>query len=95
MHDFLASRFVAAHQELWEFDKRHKTFNALTLEQNSFDAIAFALELLKGQPAIEKFLRAVYGTPFQSLITPQPPLSRLPIDDCNAYFGRELDQLPG
>jgi hypothetical protein len=59
-HDFLASRYVAAHQELWSFDKRHSTFNALTFDQNSFDPIAFALELLEGENKIEKFLAAVY-----------------------------------
>jgi hypothetical protein len=60
MHDFLASRYVATHPELWSFERRHKTFNALTFDQNSFDAISFALELLKGDEKIEAFLRAVY-----------------------------------
>jgi hypothetical protein len=60
MHDFLASRYVAAHANLWSFNERHKTFNALTFDQNSFDAIAFTLELLKGQNKTEAFLRAVY-----------------------------------
>jgi hypothetical protein len=58
-HDYLASKYVAADRELWDFDSRHRTLDALTFRANSFDAIAFVLELL---PVADSglFIQAVY-----------------------------------
>ena len=58
-HDYLASVHVANNEDLWSFDKRHHTLDVLTFKANSFDAIAFVLELTHGE-ASGRFLRAVY-----------------------------------
>jgi len=58
-HDYLASKHVVAHPELWSFENRHRVFDDLTFKANSFDAIAFALELLDINTS-GTFLRAVY-----------------------------------
>ena len=58
-HDYLASRFVADHPDLWSFQNRHQVLDVLTFKANSFDAIAFVLEMLPAQSA-GKFIQAVY-----------------------------------
>ena len=58
-HDYLASKHVAEHPALWSFENRHHTLDALTFKANSFDAIAFALELLPVESRGE-FLQAVF-----------------------------------
>lgn len=58
-HDFLASRHVTGHPEMWSFTQRQHTLDTLTFKANSFDAIAFALEQLAGSGS-DDFLRAVY-----------------------------------
>lgn len=59
VHDYLAARYLAAHPELWNFENRHRSLDALTFKGNSFDAVAFALEELQDE-AKDDFLRAVY-----------------------------------
>jgi hypothetical protein len=59
VHDYLASRFVIGQPELWSFNNRHRVLDILTFGANSFDAIAFALELSSGDASGE-FLQAVY-----------------------------------
>jgi hypothetical protein len=59
VHDYLASRFVIGQPELWNFNNRHRVLDILTFGANSFDAIAFALELSSGDASGE-FLQAVY-----------------------------------
>jgi hypothetical protein len=58
-HDYLASRYVIERPSLWSFNERHRVLDVLTFGANSFDAIAFALELLTGNASGE-FLQAVY-----------------------------------
>jgi len=59
VHDYLASKFVIGKPELWNFNNRHRVLDILTFGANSFDAIAFALELSTGGVSGE-FLQAVY-----------------------------------
>lgn len=59
IHDYLASRHVASHSDLWDFAHRHASLDALTFKANSFDAIAFVLEQLSAESK-DEFLRAVY-----------------------------------
>lgn len=59
VHDYLAAKHLAKHAELWNFDQRQASLDALTFKANSFDAVAFALEVL-GTDAKDEFLRAVY-----------------------------------
>jgi hypothetical protein len=58
-HDYLASRFVADHPDLWTFQNRHQVLDVLTFKANSFDAVAFVLEMLPAQSTGE-FIQAVY-----------------------------------
>ncbi|MER8817199.1 HEAT repeat domain-containing protein [Mesorhizobium sp. M0142] len=58
-HDYLASKYVADRPELWNFQNRHHVLDTLTFRANSFDAIAFTLELLPAE-RIGSFLQAVY-----------------------------------
>ncbi|WIM12486.1 HEAT repeat domain-containing protein [Enhydrobacter sp.] len=59
IHDYLASRHVASHSDLWAFARRHASLDALTFKANSFDAIAFVLEQLSAESK-DEFLRAVF-----------------------------------
>lgn len=59
VHDYLAASYLASHPELWDFEHRHASLDALTFKANSFDAVAFALEVLEAE-AKDEFLRAVY-----------------------------------
>ncbi|MCK1562805.1 hypothetical protein IVB08_02120 [Bradyrhizobium sp. 173] len=58
-HDYLASKFVAEHPDLWDFQNRHEVLDILTFKANSFDAIAFVLEMLTARSTGE-FIQAVY-----------------------------------
>ena len=58
-HDCLAAVYVAKRKDLWKFETRHRTLDALTFKANSFDAIGFVLEKTD-QVDREQFLRAVY-----------------------------------
>jgi hypothetical protein len=58
-HDYLASKHVTSQPDLWSFENRHRVLDILTFKANSFDAIAFALELLT-RAASGEFLQAVY-----------------------------------
>jgi hypothetical protein len=63
LHDWLASVHVAEHPRLWAGQFRHHTFDALTFGGNSFDAVAFALQVLFNRADMlgtGSFLRAVY-----------------------------------
>ncbi|MGX1307019.1 hypothetical protein AB7M35_001739 [Amorphus suaedae] len=59
IHDYLAAKYVASHPDLWSFERRHASLDSLTFKANSFDAVAFVLELLCLE-AKDEFLRAVY-----------------------------------
>jgi len=59
VHDYLAAKYVAETPELWSFEHRHRVLDILTFKANSFDAIAFALELAPLDDR-DSFLRAVY-----------------------------------
>lgn len=59
VHDYLAARYLASQPQLWNFEHRHRSLDALTFKGNSFDAVAFALEELQAE-AKDEFLRAVY-----------------------------------
>jgi hypothetical protein len=59
VHDYLASRYVIEQPDLWNSKNRHRVLDALTFRANSFDAIAFALEL-SSSAASGEFLQAVY-----------------------------------
>ena len=50
---------MASHPELWNFENRHRVLDTLTFKANSFDAIAFVLELLPTEVS-GLFLQAVY-----------------------------------
>lgn len=59
VHDYLAAKYLASHPDLWSFEHRHASLDNLTFRANSFDAVAFALEMLDAG-AKDEFLRAVY-----------------------------------
>lgn len=59
VHDYLAAKHLASNAELWNFENRHASLDSLTFKANSFDAVAFVLEVL-GADAKDEFLRAVY-----------------------------------
>ncbi|HZP62582.1 MAG TPA: HEAT repeat domain-containing protein [Terriglobales bacterium] len=54
-HDFLASKFLADHQDLWKRD----SFNHVTFSGSSFDAIMMCVEQIP-PGAADEFIRAVY-----------------------------------
>lgn len=54
-HDFLASRYLAARQNLWTSE----SFNRVTFSGSSFDAIMLCIEQIPKGPA-DDFVRAVY-----------------------------------
>jgi hypothetical protein len=54
-HDFLAARFLARHPEKWT----HASFNVVTLNASSFDAIALALGQI-GIDSIDDFIVKIY-----------------------------------
>jgi hypothetical protein len=54
-HDFLASRHLVSHPELWNRD----SFNRVTFHASSFDAIMMCVEQVDGQQA-DAFIRRVY-----------------------------------
>jgi hypothetical protein len=58
-HDYLASKYVTDNPTLWSFENRHRALDILTFGANSFDAVAFALEMLP-LDASGQFIQAVY-----------------------------------
>ena len=54
-HDFLASKFLAANQNLW----KSESFNHVTFSGSSFDAIMMCVEQIS-PGAADEFIRAVY-----------------------------------
>jgi hypothetical protein len=58
-HDYLASKYVSERPELWSFENRHDVLDTLTFRANSFDAVAFVLEMLP-TASTGGFIQAVY-----------------------------------
>ena len=54
-HDFLASNYLSAHEDLWTSD----SFDHVTFSASSFDAIMMCVEQVSEESA-DRFIRAVY-----------------------------------
>ncbi len=64
-HDYLASRYLARHQESWNWT----SFDALSFESSSFEALSMTLEQLPDAGSGDKFLKRVYDWNWSAAVT--------------------------
>jgi hypothetical protein len=62
-HDYLASLWLARHPDLWS----HRSFDAITFNAGSFDALGLTLEQLVDPNHADRFLNAVYDWNFYAV----------------------------
>lgn len=55
-HDFLASRYLAGHPQLWH----GQSYDLMTFESNSFECLSLVLEQLPDSATGDRFLKTVY-----------------------------------